>query len=130
MIPGARRQRGFTLVETAIAVALLAVIVISVLSAFSAITVAANRHQGQASLDLLVRSDAEYIKSQLYQVKPAGYSNLSKPGYTLSSQALYWDPNTATFSTTNNENGLQEVVLTGTAPHGGTETLRILKVQP
>ena len=130
MMPRARAQRGFTLVETAIAVALLAVIVISVLSAFSAITLAANRHKEQTSLDLLVRSDAEYIKSQTYQAKPAAYSNLSKAGYTLTFQVLYWDPNTTNFATGNAENGLQEIVLTGTAPHGGTEVLRFLKVHP
>jgi prepilin-type N-terminal cleavage/methylation domain-containing protein len=123
-------QRGFTLVETAIAVALLAVIVISVLSAFSAITIASNRHQEQASLDLLVRSDAEYIKSQPYAVlNVPPYNNLSPSGYSITYTVQYWDPNGQNFNGVLDQ-GLQEIVLTARAPHGGTETLRFLKVQP
>ena len=56
-----KRKRGVSLIETMMAIALLAIIVVSILSAFSAITIAAARHKQQTTLDLLVRSDAEYI---------------------------------------------------------------------
>lgn len=130
MMPRARRQRGFTLVETAIAVALLAVIVISVLSAFSAITLAANRHQEQASLDLLVRTNAESIKSQPYSVQNVPkYATVTQAGYAATYTIQYWDPAAQTFTGAVDQ-GLQQIVVTVTAPHGGTETLRLLKVQP
>lgn len=124
------RQAGMTLMETAVAVALLAVIVVSIISGFSAITIASKRHQEQTQVDRLSRSQAEYVKSQAYQGKPAAYLTLSQSGYTISEQIQYYDPTTGTFSAANAENGLQEIVVTVTGPSGGRETLDLLKVQP
>ncbi len=90
-----RRKRGVSLIETVVAIALLAIIVVSILSAFSAITIAAARHKQQTTLDLLTRSDAEYIKSQAYSPGVPGptlYSNLTAAGYSFSYQVTYWDP--------------------------------------
>jgi type II secretory pathway pseudopilin PulG len=128
-----RRQGGFTLVETAVAVTLLAVIVISVLSAFSATTLAAGRHAQLTTLDRLTRSDAEYIKSQAYSVKPAAYANLSVAGYTFGYQVLYYDssqPPASQWLSGNADTGLQEIVLTVNGPNGASEQLDFLKVQP
>lgn len=128
-----KRQAGFTLVETAVAVALLVVIVISVLSAFSATTLAATRHAQLTTLDRLTRSDAEYIKSQAYSVKPAAYANLAAAGYTFSYQVLYYDgsqPPANQWLPGNADTGLQEVVLTVKGPNGSSEQLDFLKVQP
>ncbi len=121
---------GFSLVETTLAIALVAVIVVAILSAFSSTTIAASRYSDQARLDLLVRSDAEFIKSQPYLPQPAVYTNITAAAYTFSNQVLYYDPATNTFSTTNGENGLQEIRLTVTAPSGGVETVYLLKTQP
>jgi type II secretory pathway pseudopilin PulG len=125
-----RGQGGMTLMETAVAVALLAVIVVSIVSGFSAIAIATRRHQEQTQVDRLARSQAEYVKSQTYQVKPAAYPILSQAGYTISEQVLYFDPATTTFSAANAENGLQEIVVTVSGPSGGSEALDLLKVQP
>jgi type II secretory pathway pseudopilin PulG len=119
-----------TLIETGVAIALLAVMVVSIISGFSSIAIATKRHQEQTQVDRLVRSQAEYVKSQAYQTKPAAYSTISQSGYTISQQVLYFDPATTTFSTGNAENGLQEIVVTVTGPSGGSETLDLLKVQP
>jgi prepilin-type N-terminal cleavage/methylation domain-containing protein len=124
-----RRRRGFTLIETTVALALLGVCVISILSAFSAITLAVTRHQQQTMLDLLARSDAESIKSQSYLVKPAGYAHISQGGYSFSASYLYYAPG-AGFSSANPDNGVQEIVLTVTAPAGGTERLILMKARP
>jgi prepilin-type N-terminal cleavage/methylation domain-containing protein len=123
------RQRGLTLIEILVALALLGVIVVAIISAFSSTVLATNRHRELTNLDLLTRSDAEYIKSQLYSAKPANYQNITASGYTFSYQVLYWDPNSGTFATTNGENGLQEIVLTVTAPSGVQEKLDFLTVQ-
>ena len=130
------RQRGFTLIETTVAVALLAVIVVTILSAFSAITLAARRHQQETTLDLVTRQDAEFIKSQVYSASPKAtpYTNIAIGGYSFSYQVLYYDPAQVPpapqFSAAYTDNGLQELVLTVTGPNNTTETLDFLKVQP
>jgi len=130
MLPRGNAARGFSLVETTLAIALVAVIVVAILSAFSSTMIASSRYRDQARLDLLVRSDAEYIKSQPYSPQPAVYTNITAAGYTFSNLVLYYDPATNTFSTTNGEKGLQEIRLTVTGPSGGVETMYFLKVQP
>ncbi len=126
-----KRKRGVSLIETVVAIALLAMIVVSILSAFSAITVAAARHQQQTAIDRLTRSEAEYIKSQTYSLKPAAYTNLTAAGYAFSYQVLYYDPTqTPPFAAANADNGLQELVLTVNGPNGSSEVLYFLKVQP
>jgi hypothetical protein len=127
-----RPDRGFSLVETAVAVALLAIIVISILSGFSAVTLAATRHQQATTLDRLTRSDAEFIKSQPYRANntPA-YSQLSATGYTFTYTILYWQKNaTPPFSATNLDTGLQEIILTVSGPNGSSEQLDFLKELP
>lgn len=123
------RKRGVSLIETMVAIALLAIIVVSILSAFSAITIAAARHKQQTTLDLLTRSDAEYIKSQTYSPSPAVYTNLTAGGYTFAYQVSYWDPILG-FSPGNPDLGLQQLALTVSGPNGARETLIFLKVQP
>jgi hypothetical protein len=113
-----------------VAIALLGVIVVTVVSAFSTVSVATRRHGVATNLDRLTRSEAEYIKSQGYAVKPRAYTNLAAPGYVFAVQILYYNPVNQTFSNANNDLGLQEIVLTVTATAGGSETLRFFKVQP
>jgi prepilin-type N-terminal cleavage/methylation domain-containing protein len=126
-----KSQRGFTLIETMVAVALLAVIVVTILGAFGTTMLATTRHKWQSNLDRLVRSDAEYIKSQPYRPGPAtNYANLVAAGYTFSTQVLYYNPASQTFAAGNADQGLQEIVLTATAPGGGIEKIYLLKAQP
>lgn len=122
-----RRQSGVSLIETLVAIALLGVIVVAVLAAFSAASITAARYHQQASLDRLARSDAEFIKSQAYA---AAYSNLSASGYSFSTSVLYYDPGTNTFTTSNPDQGLEQVQLTVTGPSGTVERLFFLKVKP
>jgi prepilin-type N-terminal cleavage/methylation domain-containing protein len=123
-----KKQAGFSLIETTVAVALLGVIVVTILSAFSAVTIAAARHQQQTTLDRLTRSGAEYIKSQAYASTYLALAPLPA-GYSLSYQVLYFGPG-PTFSTLNPDIGLEEVVLTVTGPNSSSESLDFLKVQP
>jgi prepilin-type N-terminal cleavage/methylation domain-containing protein len=125
-----KRKRGFSLIETTVAIALLAVIVVTILSAFSSIVLASTHHQQQSTLDRLSRSNVEYIKSQAYQQKPAAYANLAAPGYVFSTQVLYYDPASSTISAANPDLGLQEIIMSVTASGGGSENLYFLKVQP
>jgi prepilin-type N-terminal cleavage/methylation domain-containing protein len=128
-----KRIQGFSLIETTVALALLGVIVVTIMSAFSAVTLAATRHQQETTLDRLSRSDAEYIKSQIYSATPktTPYLNLSVSGYAFTYQVLYYAAGPPpTFLATNADAGLQEIVLTVSGPNGSSETLDFLKVQP
>lgn len=125
-----RRGRGFSLIETAVAVALLAIIVVTILSAFSAVSIATTRHQQLTALDRWTRSDAEFIKSQTYSMTAAAYSNLSVSGYSFSYQVLFYNPTSDSFGPGNPDIGLQEIALTVSGPNSITEVLYFLKVQP
>jgi Tfp pilus assembly protein PilV len=123
------RKKGFSLIETAVAVALLAVIVVSILSALSIASLAATRHQQQTTLDQLTRSDAEYLKSQAYSVKPAAYTHIAAAGYSFSSQVSYWAPGLG-FNPTYADIGLQQIIVTVSGPNSSSQVLYLLKVQP
>jgi len=125
-----RRSRGFSMVETMVAIALLGVIVVAVLGAFSSVSLATRRYGVTTNLDRLTRSEAEFIKSQAYAGKPRAYANVAAPGYAFAVQILYYNPVNRTFTAANNDVGLQEIVLTVTATARGTETLRFFKVRP
>lgn len=128
-----RGRRGMTFIEVLIAVALLGVIVVTMMAGLSSIALATGHHRQQTTLDLLVRSDAEYIKSQGYLTKASGlvYQNITAAGYTFSTPPVvtYWDPASGTW-TAPTDNGLQQISVTVTAPGGGTEQVILLKVQP
>lgn len=125
-----RRKGGFSLVETMVAVALLAVIVVSILSAFSAATIATTRHQQLTKLDTLTRSDAEFIKSQAYSTTGT-YTNIASAGYSFAYQVLNYDAGPpVSFLTTNPDSGLQEIVLTVSGPNSSSQQLDFMKVQP
>src|SRR5713101_3312713 len=72
-----RSRQGMTFIEVLIAVALLGVIVVTMMAGLSSIASATGHHRQQTSLELLVRSEAEYLKSQTYSPKPATYVSLS-----------------------------------------------------
>jgi prepilin-type N-terminal cleavage/methylation domain-containing protein len=125
------RRTGFSLIETMVALALLGVIVVAVLSAFSSATLAGYRHGLDTTLDRLVRSDAEFIKQQAYQPKPGVYANLAAPGYAFAVQITYYSQGPPpSFAAANPELGLQQVTLTVTAPGGASERLIFFKVRP
>jgi len=123
-----KTKAGFSLIETTVAVALLGVIVVTILGAFSAVTIAATRHQQQTTLDRLTRSAAEYIKSQPYAATYLSLTPLPS-GFSLSYQVQYYAAGPS-FSTANPDIGLEEIALTVTGPNGSSEILDFLKVHP
>ena len=128
-----KRRRGFSLIETTVALALLGVIVVTIMASFSGVTLAARRHQQETTLDRLTRSDAEFIKSQIYSATPKAtpYLNLAVTGYAFNYQVLYYAAGAPpTFLAGNPDIGLQEIVLTVTGPNSSNEILYFLKEKP
>ena len=120
-----------------VALALMGIIVVAVLGAFSSATLAAYRHGVDTTLDRLVRSDTEYIKRQAYVPKPppaGAYTNLPAPaGFTFAIQVVYYSPGPVPprgFGAANPERGLQQITLTATAPGGASEQVIFFKVRP
>src|SRR5205814_9024861 len=114
-------------------------ILASILTAVPATPPAANRHQQETALDRLPRSEAEYIKSQVYSPAPppAGnttvYQNIpAVSGYTFAYQVLYYSAltNPPNFNAVNPDVGLQKITLTARGPNGSSEVLTFMKQQP
>ncbi len=82
-------ERGAGLVESLIALAILAIAVTPFLAAFSTGSLAVGKADRQVTAEILARSQTEYTKSQAYVVAPASY-NIITPlpaGYSISSNA-------------------------------------------
>lgn len=112
-----RNEKGFTLIEVIIAMALLGIIAIAFLgglvSASSAIIIADQR----ATAESLARSQMEYVKNQDYDSinNPPQYTLLSDTpaGYTIEIDAERLDPEGDGFD---NDDGLQKITVTITPP--------------
>ena len=82
-------EKGASLVEAIIAVAITAIAVAGFLSALSTGSLAVGKVDGQVTAQNLARSQLEYTKSQAYIVAPASYDNISPVpvGYSISAEA-------------------------------------------
>jgi prepilin-type N-terminal cleavage/methylation domain-containing protein len=82
-----KNERGFTLIETIIAVALLGVIAIAFLGALGTASLAIFIADERATAESLARSEMEYVKSANYTAAP-----WSPSSYELPTTAPSWDP--------------------------------------
>jgi prepilin-type N-terminal cleavage/methylation domain-containing protein len=90
-----KSEKGFTLIEVIIAVALLGVIAIAILSALSTASLAVFTADDRATAESLARSEMEYVKKQPYEygINPsyekADNASANYPDYTVS---IYAEP--------------------------------------
>ncbi|MCZ6789995.1 MAG: hypothetical protein O7D33_08710 [Chloroflexi bacterium] len=86
VLPG---EKGASLVESLIAVAIMAIAVTAFLAAFSTGSLAVRKLDKGVTAETLARSQLEYTKSQVYDVAPASYDTLTPvpAGYSISSNA-------------------------------------------
>ena len=82
-------ERGASLVESLLALAILAIAVTPFLAAFSTGSLAVGKADRQVTAEILAHSQAEYTKGQAYVVAPASYDIITPlpAGYSISSNA-------------------------------------------
>ena len=90
-----RNQKGFTLIEVLIAIAILGVIAVPFLTALSTSSRALIIADERTTAESLVRSEIEYVRSQnyynaswSYNVNSTGSTSSGLPGWLASSHAL------------------------------------------
>ncbi len=85
-LPG---EKGASLVESLMAVAIMTIAVTAFLAAFSTGSLAVRRADKGVTAENLARSQLEYTKSQAYVVAPASYDTITPvpAGYSISSDA-------------------------------------------
>ena len=108
-----RGEKGFTLIEVIIAMALLAIVAVAILSGLSTGSRAIFVADERATAESLARSQMEYVKKQPYDRtnNPPIYTLLASPpaGYTISLTAERLDPKG---DGTGNDDGIQKITVT------------------
>jgi len=85
---GLSSDRGVGLVETLIAVAIVAIAITAFLAALSTGSMAVQRSDGRITAENLARAQMEYTKGLAYLTAPASYATIAAPsGYSISANA-------------------------------------------
>ena len=84
-----RSERGFTLVEALVAIAIVSIAFTALLAALSTGALATNKADRRITAQTLARSQLEYTKAQEYKVAPATYDTFTPipQGYTVVAEA-------------------------------------------
>ena len=82
-------ERGFTLVESLVALAILGTAFVAFLAGLSSSAIATNRMDKRTTAGIVARSQMEYTKAQEYRVAPATYDTFSPlpAGYSVVAEA-------------------------------------------
>lgn len=117
-------EKGFTIIETLVALALLGIIAVAFLSGVATASKASSIANERAIAESLVRSEAEYVKSCAYQDSASEYP--VDPSLTVPDSWIVPPPVVGLVHAT--DDGIQEVTVT--AEHNGEEvlSLKIYKV--
>lgn len=117
-------EKGFTIIETLVALALLGIIAVVLLSGVATASKASSIANERAIAESLVHSEAEYVKSCAYQDSASEYP--VDPSLTVPDSWTVPPPVVGLVHAT--DDGIQEVTVT--AEHNGEEvlSLKIYKV--
>jgi len=117
-------EKGFTIIETLVALALLGIIAVALLSGVATASKASSIANERAIAESLVHSEAEYVKSCAYQDSASEYP--VDPSLTVPDSWTVPPPVVGLVHAT--DDGIQEVTVT--AEHNGEEvlSLKIYKV--
>ncbi|MDD4858737.1 MAG: type II secretion system protein [Dehalococcoidales bacterium] len=119
-----KAERGFILIETLVALAILGIVAVALLSGMATTTKATVITSEQAIADSLVRSEIEYVKSCAYQSHPATYpidGSMDIPaGWTV--------PAPSTSLVHVSDDGIQQVTVSATRNGKTVLSVKIYKV--
>ncbi len=108
-----KNEKGFTLIEVMIAIALLGIIAVAFLGGLATASKALVIADERTTAESLARSQMEYVKNQDYDAtnNPPQYSQLSSipGGYTIAITAERLDPEG---DDTGNDDGIQKITVT------------------
>lgn len=108
-----KSEKGFSLLEVMLAIALLGVIIAALMSALSTGSIAVFVADERATAESLAKSQMEYIRNQNYDASndPPAYAKLTviPPSYDISVAAERLDPKEDGTST---DDGLQKITVT------------------
>ncbi len=132
-----RGERGETLIEITVTVAILGIAIVAVVAGLATAIVASDSHRKLASADTMVRSVAEAVKDRSVAWNANGdysaaISGIVTAGYTHSVQAQCWTGNNGAPTWANCPNGdlgLQRITITvtSTGARGESESVTIIK---
>ena len=133
MIRLMRNEKGFSLIEVIIALALLGIIGIAFLSGLATASKATFIADERTTAESLARSQMEYVKNQDYIDYSADphdvYGEITPPaGYSIDSTAVPFDPDTGVpYSETggvfDQDDGIQKITVT--VSHNGEEVITL-----
>ena len=115
-----KNQKGFALIETIVALAILGTIGIAVLSGLATSSKATIINEKRATAESLVRSEIEYVKSIAYQTSATQYP--VDPSLTIPSGWSVPSPSVQPAHAT--DDGLQKVTIS--ASHNGSPVLSLI----
>jgi len=105
-------EKGFSLVETLVALSIMSFVAVAFLSGLSTSSKAVVTNQEQITAESLAKSQMEYIKRQCYRVD-LQYNELASDqiptGYDIEITPAYIDPRG---DGSTNDDGLQKIVIT------------------
>jgi Tfp pilus assembly protein FimT len=122
-------ERGESLAELLVTISIMGIAIVVIVGALADGILASNVHRNHATADAAVRSVAECIKdrSQAYQASGTYGSCAAPAGTTVSVTTAWWNGDSpATFSSSQNNNGLQQLTISATSDRA-TEPVVILK---
>lgn len=120
-VRGLKHERGFTLLESMVGLAILGIALVAVLAGMSTAVIAAKKADKRVTVESLATSQMEYTKSQVFQEAPATYQAFSPipSGYSVSAEA---------FPIPGYDGNIQKVVVTVTYEGQTVKTLEDIKV--
>jgi Tfp pilus assembly protein PilV len=121
-----RGDAGESLVEILVAISILGVSIVALTGGLAASILDSSVHRQHATGDTIARSVAECLKDRNLAYQQNGvYAACAGDGASITTR--WWNGDSpATFGTSQNSNGLQELTVTVAAKRG-TETVTILK---
>jgi prepilin-type N-terminal cleavage/methylation domain-containing protein len=129
--PARNGERGLTLIETLVALAIVAAVAVVFLVGMATSSRAVMVSQERVAFDSLAKSQMEYIKSQAYDdnLNPPQYTKLTNipAGYDITISAARLNPKGDDLT---NDDGLQEITVTVTRDDETVFTLVGYKVKP